>query len=800
MAVRSSWPSSRSRWRWTLALAAAAVALSASIVPGLASGAGPSASASSTAALASGSVPFAERAGFVPTAADEATDEAPASGGVSVVLTLAPSSPALFDPAPAGAPPMTVGEVASEFGLSPAAYASLEGFFESRGLTVTHAWPDRLSLSLAGPAGAVGAAFGTSLLTGHLDGRSVQFPLAPPSLPAPFAAEVASVVGLSSGFDPFSLPELSAAPATIGPDQLSGGTIMPSVAREIYDISGLYNLTASPTYATGRGIVLLLWGDGYVPSDLSTFYSAYYPASLPRPTIMPYPIDGAPSPGSGAASDPSNGSREMTLDLEWSGSMAPGATLDAVYAPPGPESDDYSPTTASMVDALNTAVDPSDVPNVAAISMSFGSEDGSDMSFQNSFETDFAVASQEGISLFGATGDLGGDLSSGCTGGPAPEYPSTSPYVVAVGGTSASVQTNPLGGITGFSETAWSEGGGGYSTVYAAPSWQLVGSAAAPIEAHGSDRGTPDVSATADDDFLYFDGQMLQGDGTSFATPLWAGMVTEMDALGAGSGRAAFGMVGPRLYTVASTASGTSAPFHDITSGSNCVAAATTGWDAATGWGSPSAVDLYEHLVSTFVNLTIAARPSPVAPGGTVSVTAVVANATTGAPIAGLAALVTLASTGLGGPCAGTFGSSEPTTNATGAISASFTVSGCYLGSSAVATVKITSGGYFAQEQVSIAVNLLGFVPSLAPLATYPTSIVFFVVLMAVAITIGAILGRRPSDPVGVGPTSPPPPGPPAEGNGGSTAAGSGTAGTAVAPSATPDAGGPDAPPDPPPA
>ena len=744
----------RGRWWRVSAIAFAIVAVAAALPVAL--GAPVGASATGTAAaplsLSLSSAPFAERAGYSSRWAPVVAEQAPEVGNVEVELTFNPTSPSFYASPSPGSTPMTMAEIASEFGLSVTEYAAVEQYFEARGLSVVHTWPDRLSLSLSGPASKVGAAFGTTLVSGVYGGRGVSFPANAPSLPAWLEAETAGVAGLSNGFDAFSLPLSPAvAPALAAPSQLTTTPISPSIARDIYDVSGLYNLTTTPTYAVGRGIVLLLWGWGYAPSDIKTFFSQYYPAAFPAPTVTAYPVDGAPSPSPNAVNDPSNGSRELTLDLEWSGSMAPGASLDAVYAPPGPGNNGYSPTSASMIDALNTAVTPSDVPNVAAISMSFGSTDGGDPSLQSGFQNDFAIAAHEGISLFAATGDLGGDAGNGCTGGAAPEYPSTSPDVVAVGGTVVSLDQNPLGGITGFSETGWSLSGGGFSTVYPAPSWQEVGSAAGPISASGF-RGVPDVAATASDNFVYFAGADQVGAGTSFATPLWAGMVTEMDALRGSN----FGFFTPALYTLAANGSTTTPPaFHDITSGSNCVASAGPGWDEVTGWGSPDAVLLYEHLIATFVTVRVAAGPSPVAPGGAVTITGTVTNSTTGAPLADVPVDVTLTSTGLGGPCSGTFGAAVPVTGPSGEVSATFSVPGCYLGASAQATVTVAGHGYYGVASSSVAVNLLGFAPWLAPITMFPGNVVFFVVLAAVGITIGAVLGRRPPEATGV--TAPPP-------------------------------------------
>ncbi|MGA9840157.1 MAG: S53 family peptidase, partial [Thermoplasmata archaeon] len=697
---------------------------------------------------------FGDRSGYSEHDLTEVANPIPAVGTQNVVVSFEPSSPAFYAAPAPGTAPMSAAEVASAYGLTPTNYTAAEQYFEARGLRVLHAWPDRLSLSLTGTTAAIDRAFSTSLVSGLYQGRLVTVPGSVPSLPVSLAAEVASVAGLSSGFDSFTVPEV---PAALGPGggaapaQSGTNLVTPTTARSIYDISGLFNLTSSPTYATGKGIVLLLWGLGYDPSDLQTFFSDYYPSAFPRPTVQPFPVDGAPAPSANAPNDPSNGSREMTLDLEWAGSMAPGATLDAVYAPAGPASEGYSPSDASMIDALNTAVDPSTIPNVAVISMSFGSADGQDPTLTNGFENDFSVAAHEGISLFAATGDTGGDAGSGCTGGSEPEYPSTSPQVIAVGGTSVTLDRGPLGGLSGFSETAWSDGGGGYSTQFAAPSWQEVGSGAGPISANGH-RGTPDVAATAGYNFLYFNGGPAAGAGTSFATPLWAGMVAEMDALRGTN----FGFVTPSLYELAAYEPSTDAGLNDITSGANCLGHAGPGWDTATGWGSPVGVFLYERLVSSIVNISVSASPSPVAPGGSVSASAEVTNSTSGARLANLSAVVSLTSTGLGGPCSGTFGTQAAVTDASGRVIATLDVPDCYLGSHAQVTVTVSGDGYYGTANTIVSVNLLGLSSVLAPLAQYPNNLVLYIVIMGLAVTVGAVLGR-PRAPAKE-PIGPPPP------------------------------------------
>ncbi len=703
---------------------------------------GSSSALSEAAAVYDGS--FAARAGYGEVSLASTTVSSPATGAATAVVTFYPSSPSFFVPPVLGAPGLSVAEIADRFGPSPAAYASAEAYFESMGLSIVHTNPDRLSLTVSGTAAAMGRAFGTHLLIGVHDGRSAIFPATAPSLPSVLESEVASVVGLTSGVDQFSLPAgaLSgpASAANVSAAASDPDLITPEIAQQIYDLQPLYNLR----FATGEGIAIVLWGDGYSPSDISTFFSNDYPSGFPKPVVQPFNLDGAPPPSSSAPSDPSKAPQELTLDLEWAGSMAPGATLSAVYVPDGPASDDYSPSVTDITDAFTQAV--TGIPGVSVVSMSFGTPENASQPLQAAWATDIAAAQQQGITLLAATGDTGGDLNTGCGGGPSVEFPAISPGVIAVGGTQPVLARNGLGQVTGLaSESAWSGSGGGYSTSTAAPSWQLVGSAAAPIEANGDHRGVPDVSAAAAYNYLYYNGQDSVAAGTSFATPLWAGLVSEMNAVYQGR----LGFLTPRLYAVgASQEIGHDyIGLADVTSGSTCIGSATSGWDPETGWGSPRGLVLYEDLTATFVNLTISASPSPVAPGGSVKIVAHLSNRTSGAPIAGVPVAVSLASSSGDGPCAGVWGSNNLTTNASGAVALTVAVPVCYLGGHGTASATVTSDGYYGASSTTISVNLLGFVPSLAGIQSYPESVVAFVLIMAVGSAIGYVLGRprRPS-------------------------------------------------------
>lgn len=701
-------------------------------------------------------LPFAERAGYDPSVSDGVLDPIVASGPMSVVVSFQPSNPGLYAPPAPGAPAMTVSEIAEAYGLSPSAYAGAEAFFEARGLSVQHAWPDRLSLTLQGTAAQFASAFTTTLVSGVYEGRTVTYPVSPPALPADLEAEVAGVVGLSTGFTTFTLPFAPAAVSVSGsPAQGPSNLVTPGIARQIYDASELYNYTGTAKFAVGETVVLLLWGDGYARSDLSTFYSTDYPATFPAVTITPYPVDGAPSPSPAAVDDPSDAPQELTLDLEWSGSLAPGANLDAVYAPDGPSDNGYSPTVASMTDALNEAV--TGISGVDVISMSFGTAEGTGGGLQAAWGNDIAEAMQEHITLLAATGDTGGDTSvNPCSGTPSPEYPAADPNVLAVGGTDPTLATNYLGQVTGIaSETAWSDSGGGYSTTFTAPSWQLVGSAAAPISTTGGGhRGIPDVAAAAASDFVYYDGTQRDGEGTSFATPLWAGLVAEMDAQHGSS----LGWINGPLYSVGAAEPQGSIPegLVGVSGGANCLGPAGPSWNTATGWGSPRAVALYADLTASIVNVSLAASPVPTGPGSSVTLTVHVANSTSGEPLVGVPVLVTLSADTSIGPCEGTFGSADPSTNSSGYVVVSVEVPVCYFGSKAVASAQVTSDGLYGSAQSILPVNLLGYLTFLGPLAGPPGDVILYALIMGVAIAAGILLGRAPARGSTPSPAQPP--------------------------------------------
>ncbi len=179
-----------------------------------------------------------------------------------------------------------------------------------------------------------------------------------------------------------------------------------------------------------------------------------------------------------------------------------------------------------------------------------------------------------------ACGTLVGQGAFGSTLGV--EYPASSPYVVAVGGTTLTVNIpspHPAPGPPSYAgETAWTYSGGGYSSYELRPSWQAAALPSSTV------RGVPDVALDADPAsgvLLAINGQAYIGEGgTSVAAPLFAGMWARFETAYTNS----LGFASPTLYGIPSPYP---TYFHDITSGANGAYSAVTGWDAVTGLGSP---------------------------------------------------------------------------------------------------------------------------------------------------------------------------------------------------------------------
>jgi hypothetical protein len=224
---------------------------------------------------------------------------------------------------------------------------------------------------------------------------------------------------------------------------------------------------------------------------------------------------------------------EESLDVEWAHGIAPGASLLVVEA----RSDSLGDLMAAVDVARNT-------PGVAAVSMSWGfSETASESAFDSHFQT---PPGHQGITFVAASGDYGS------AGGP--EYPSSSPRVLAVGGTTLAI--DPAGNYLG--EAAWIDSTGGHSPFESEPTYQ------ATVQTSGH-RSTPDVALVGDPNtgVEVFEtpprggrGSWATVAGTSLGTPAWAAIIAIVDQGRALAGKGSLdgpSQTLPALYSLPAT-------------------------------------------------------------------------------------------------------------------------------------------------------------------------------------------------------------------------------------------------------
>ncbi len=308
-----------------------------------------------------------------------------------------------------------------------------------------------------------------------------------------------------------------------------------------------------------------------ITQDLHAFDAAF---GIPDPpSFRVVAQDGTthypPTDPSGAGS--LNWETETALDVEWAHALAPGANLLLIEA--------QAPTSQ---DLIQTAVDYARrQPGVSAITMSFGSgEYSAETQLDSLFTT---VAGHSGVTFLAASGDSGTPAI----------YPAVSPNVLAVGGTTLSLDASG----TYLHETGWDGSGGGVSYYEPLPAYQNG------VMSGLWRRGAPDVAFDADPNsgipvYDSYNGgtrtPWIQVGGTSFSSPAFAAMIAI-----ANQGRALAGLDSldgatqtlPLLYSLPRT------DFHDVVSGNNGLSAGA-GYDLVTGLGSPIANHLLLDMAS----------------------------------------------------------------------------------------------------------------------------------------------------------------------------------------------------------
>jgi kumamolisin len=474
---------------------------------------------------------------------------------------------------------LTPDEFKSEYGPTDVTVSNVKSYLESKGFKTKDISSSNSFITVSGTTGQMEDTFGVTINNyKNSKGETYYSNDQAPSIPAEFSGIITDVEGLSNEARYTHpkirkpSPQVKKKPAAAVPNVGSGpsGGYTPDELRGAYNVSPL----ASAGYTGVGQTVAVMELDGYKASNISS-YSNYYGLGSLAPTNV-Y-VDGY----NGAAG---SGEVEVELDIEVINAIAP-KTQVVVYEGPN--------TSQGLIDTYQKIASDN---KAKSISVSWGiGEQHEATATMNSLHTIFQQYAAQGQSIFAASGDNGAYDSGGST--LEVDSPANDPYVTGVGGTKLN-----LSGSSYSSESVWSNstnqsgGGGGLSKVYAMPSFQS-GLGVQNSYSNGK-RQVPDVSADANPSTgysIYSQGSWTVVGGTSAAAPLWAGIAALNNQYAVTNGKGNLGQANPTLYKVFNTTQ-TYLPYHDITSGNNLYYPATTGYDMASGIGTPDAYNLIRDI------------------------------------------------------------------------------------------------------------------------------------------------------------------------------------------------------------
>ena len=506
------------------------------------------------------------------------------------------------------------------FAPAPSAVASLTQFAETSGLRANMAG-NLGPLQLRGPASAMSRAFSTTFHAYREPSGIVWANRTPAALPASVAGLISGVVGLNT-----SVPTMhsqaqcprSASRAVTGARPAvdmcgSDGVIrfvhlrlrqaVPRLRIPIVDPSiGLSNGPGGHHVANdllalqqGAGTIGIMSYAGFDPADANQFWTQDNGLTT-VPGITTTIASGSPST---APCD----RYETTLDVEWSGGVAPLANIHVYEAG----------NLVSDAEALFSRVASDN--SVDEVSLSWSESYDYDKQFLgsaylSSIHQSISQMVLEGITFITGTGDQGAweSPASGFPENTGVNWPSSDPNALAIGGSSGHV-TAPYDG----SENGWScpdenlcvngLGGsnGGTNTDYSRPAYQTgTGDFA-------NGRNVPDVSLHADPNRdaydTVFEGVDQSVGGVSVSGPIWAGILAVYKQFASkGASQHSLNPAGPTpMYASWHLTTGTGstpnqAAFHDLVVGDNGLYTCGVGYDRVTGIGSPDALNLFVAL------------------------------------------------------------------------------------------------------------------------------------------------------------------------------------------------------------
>jgi kumamolisin len=445
-------------------------------------------------------------------------------------------------------------------------HAALIKWLEANGLSVKKAYDNRLTVRVVGTVAQVQAALGVEFAKVSADGQEYIAAKTAPSIPQFLTGFVLGINGLQ--------PYQKLRPLNVRRAQPNSPTSAFTVPYSVNDIKTAYQATGITTTGAGQRIAILI--DTFpLDSDLTTFWSANN-VSQSLSNIEKIQAVSGTLPATNL---------ETSLDTEWTSGIASGAKI-RIYASQSLAFTNIDTTFQRIISDLNAGT------GINALSISLGACESDVSVSQTTTDNQFlSTIASRGVTTLVSSGDSGSN--GGCTSGTGVSFFASSPNVTAVGGTNLIL--NGAGTVT--SETGWTGSGGGNSTRFSRPSWQV--GAGVPS---GTTRLVPDVALDADPNtgfYVVFNGGVVQVGGTSASAPAWAGFTALINQGRLAVGKTNLGFLNPIVYPLLGTSS-----FRDITSGSNGLYSAAAGYDRVTGVGVPVISTLYNNLIASVPSIT----------------------------------------------------------------------------------------------------------------------------------------------------------------------------------------------------
>ncbi len=446
----------------------------------------------------------------------------------------------------------------SRFSPSQADVDAVRQHLESHGLDIKRVSDNRVLVQATGTVAQIEEAFAININVYQLGTETHFSNDRNPSVPSSLKDVVESVTGLTS------LETMHHA-SNFEPSPAATVSYTPLEIASIYNFPSRLNTFHGKTIYDGAGITIAIAiFDTYLASDVDYFWTYYYQINRTG-TLTNICVNGCTS----------TLNYEPTLDVEWSGAQAPGANL-LVYETPSSSFSNFE-LLFSQIASDNSA---------QIVSISQGAcESNFGTTIMKTVDASFAQMASEGVTIFAGSGDYGayGYLPSGPCDGTKLQigFPPSDPNVTAVGGTTL----NATSLFKYKSESAWTDSGGGVSSYFAKPSWQV-----GPGVPSNKKRDIPDIAFDADENTgldTYYQGNWYTGYGTSYGGPNMAGYwALVLEALkGVRTGN-----VAPLFYKLGASSS-YKTDMHDVTTGNNGAGIgpgykAKVNWDYTTGWGS----------------------------------------------------------------------------------------------------------------------------------------------------------------------------------------------------------------------